>query len=128
IVLKKAIKAKPDYWEAFNKMAAAKIKLKDYKEAAKDLDKADKIAPFNYETLKLKGINFYLMNNFKEAKAALDTAVYVSTEEKIDDAELYYYRAQLMFKGKSYKTALETAEIALEFKPNYTEVFLLKCE
>jgi tetratricopeptide (TPR) repeat protein len=127
-LLKKAVKEKPAYWEAYNKMAFAKIKLKNYKEAAKDLDKADKIAPFNYETLKLKGINFYLNNNFTEAKAALDTAVYVSTEDKIDDHELFYYRALLMFKGKSYKTALEACEVATEYKPNFVEAILLKAE
>jgi tetratricopeptide (TPR) repeat protein len=127
-LLKKATKEKPDYWQAFNKMAYAKIKLKQYKEAAKDLEKAEKLVPFNYETLKLKGINFYLNNKFSEAKAAIDTAIYVSTEEKIDDAEIFYYRALLMYKGKSYKSALETCESALEYKPNYIEVIQLKGE
>jgi tetratricopeptide (TPR) repeat protein len=127
-ILKKAVKEKPDYWEAFNKMAFAKIKLKEYKEAEKDLEKANTIAPFNYETLKLQGINFYLNNKFNEAKAALDTAVYVSTEEKIDDAELLYYRALLMYKGKSFKTAFETIEAILDIKPNYIEAFMLRAK
>lgn len=127
-LLKKAIKEKPVYWEAMNKMAFAKIKLKDYKEALKDLEKAEKIAPLNYESLKLKGIAFYLSDKFKEAKTALDTAIYVLNDEKIDDAEIFYYRALLMFKGKSYKAALETCESALDFKPNYIEAMLLKGE
>ena len=55
-----------------------KLNLKDYKEALKDLDKAEKIAPLNYESLKLKGITLYLSNKFKEAKVVFDTAVYVS--------------------------------------------------
>jgi tetratricopeptide (TPR) repeat protein len=127
-LLKKAVKIKPTYWEAFNRIAFINIKLKNYKEATKALEKADQIAPFNYETLKLKGINSFLSNDFKGAKAAFDTAVYVSTEEKIDDAELFYYRAQLMFKGKSYKTALEALETAVDFKPNYLEAIQLKGE
>ncbi|MDI1353443.1 MAG: tetratricopeptide repeat protein [bacterium] len=126
VLLKKAIKLRPDYWEAFNKMAFAKIKLKDYKGAEKDLLKAEEIAPLNYETIKLKGINFFLSGNYKEAKTMLDTALYVLTEEKIEDAELYYYRAQLMFLGKSYKSALENCEVALDYRPNYPEVQLLK--
>jgi tetratricopeptide (TPR) repeat protein len=127
-ILKKAVKEKPNYWEALNKIAFAQIKLKNYKGALKELDKAEKISPLNYESLKLKGIAFYLSDNFKEAKITFDTALYVLNEEKLDDAELFYYRALLMFKGKSYKSALETCEIALDFKPNYTEVIQLKGE
>jgi tetratricopeptide (TPR) repeat protein len=127
-ILKKAIKENPNYWEAFNKMAFAKIKLKDYKGALKDLDKAEKIAPLNYESLKWRGITFYLTDNFKEAKITFDTALYVLNQEKLDDAELFYYRALLMFKGKSYKSAFEACETALDFNPKYVEVIELKGE
>jgi len=128
VLLKKAVKLKPDYWEAFNKTAFAKIKMGQYKEAIKDLEKAEKIAPFNYETLKLKGIGFYLDNSFTEAKAAIDTAIYVATEEKLDDPELFYYRALLMYKGKNYKGALETCDAVLDLKPNHVEALVLKGE
>lgn len=127
-LLKKTVKLKPDHWEAFNKLAYANIKLKDHKEAAKNLDKAELIAPLNFETEKLKGINFFLDKKFREAKTALDTALYVLVEEKLDDPELYYYRAQLMYAGKDLKKALETADIALEVKPKYIEVLMLKAE
>lgn len=127
-ILKKAIKLKPDYLDAFNKMAFVKIKLEDYKGAGKELDKADKLMPMNYETAKLKGINFYLSSSFNESKLFLDTALFIATEDKIDDAELFYYRALLMFKGKSYKKALESCESALEFNPKYVEVMTLKGE
>jgi tetratricopeptide (TPR) repeat protein len=128
VVLKKAVKEKPDYWEAYNKMAWVKIKMKEYKEALKDLEKADKIAPFNYESLRLRGFANYHLANFAAAKASLDTAVYVSTEEHIEDYELFYYRALLMFKGKAYKQSLEALDIAVEFRPNYWEAILLKGE
>lgn len=126
--LKKAVKIRNNFWEGYNLMAACEIRLGDYKDAAKNLEKADKIAPMNFETMKWKGINFYLMNRFNEAKLALDTAVYFAKEEKIDDAEMLYYRGLLMYKGKNYKAALETCESALEINPNYTEVYLLKAE
>ncbi|MBL7930319.1 MAG: tetratricopeptide repeat protein [Bacteroidia bacterium] len=127
-LLKKTVKLKPDHWEAFNKLAFSNIKLKEYKEAAKNLDKAEMIAPMNFETEKLKGINFFLDKKFKESKAALDTALYVLLEEKLDDPELFYYRAQLMYAGKDLKKALETADIALDVKPKYIEVLMLKAE
>lgn len=127
-ILKKALKLKPDYYEAINKMAFAKIKLLDYKGAGKELDKADIIMPMNYETAKLKGLNFYLSGNFNECKRSLDTALFIAVEDKIDDAELYYYRALLMFKGKSYKTALESCESAIELNPRYIEPMVLKGE
>ncbi len=127
-ILKKALKLKPDYWEALNKMAFAKIKLCDYKEATKELEKSEKIIPLNYETVKLKGINSYLSGNFREAKVMLDTAMYIYLEEKLDDPEIFYYRALLMFKGKSFKSALETCEAGVDLKPNYVELISLKGE
>ena len=127
-LLKKAIKEKPDYWEAYNKSGFAKMKLKDYKEAAKDFDKAEYYKPMNFETAKLKGINFYLDNKFKESKVAIDTALSIGKEEKIEDAELFYYQGLLMFKGKSYKTALAACEAAMEVSPGYFEPMLLKGE
>lgn len=128
VILKKLIKETPDYWQAYNKSAFAKIKLEDYKNAEKDLDKAEYFQAMNFETQKLKGINFYLAAKFNESKIALDTAVSVAKVEKIDDAELQYYRALLMFKGKNYKLALETCELAIEYDPKYWQVMLLKGE
>jgi tetratricopeptide (TPR) repeat protein len=127
-ILKKAIKEKPDYWEAYNKSAFAKMQLKEYKDAVKDLDKAEFYKPLNFETSRLKGINFYMSGKFSESKTAIDTALSIAKDEKIDDAELFYYQALLMFKGKSYKTALAACESALEIKPRYTEPMLLKGE
>lgn len=127
-LLKKAIKLKPDYWEAYNLSGKIKVKLHQNKEAQKDLDKAEKIAPLNYESLKWKGINFYYLNQFNDARYYLDTAAFYENDEKMDDAELYFYRASLMFKGKSYKQALLTCEAATEFAPKYVEVIQLKGE
>ena len=127
-LLKKAIKENPNYWEAYNKMAYAKIKLQDYKGALKDLEKAEKIAPLNYQSTKLRAITFYLTDHFKEAKVAIDTAIYLLDDEKSDDPEIFYYQALLMFKGKSYKTALEVCENTLDLKPKYIEVIQLKGE
>jgi len=126
--LKKALKIRSNYWEAHNLSAECKIRMKDYAAANKDLEKANLIAPMNYETMKWKGVIFYLTNKFSEAKVALDTAVYFASEEKIDDAELLYYRAMLMYKGKNLKKALETCQGILDFKPDYIEVYLLMAE
>jgi len=41
-LFKKALKIKPDYTEAYNKMALAKLKTQDYKGAEKDLQAAQK--------------------------------------------------------------------------------------
>lgn len=127
-LLKNAVKIKKDYWEAINKMAYIKMKLLDYKGAIKDLEKAYKIYPLNYETIKLEGICYYLQENYKESKKMIDTAVYINHEEKLEDPEIFYYQALLMFKGKSYKTALLSCESALELKPKYCEVMLLKAQ
>lgn len=127
-IFKKVTKLKPEYWQAFNKMAYIKIQQKEYKDAEKDLIKSELLLPQNFETLKLKGINFYLNNKYKESKGAIDTAIIIAVEDKIDDAELYYYQAQLMFKGKSYKTAIGACESAIEINKKYIEAYVLKGE
>lgn len=126
--LKKTIKIRNNYWEAYNLMAECQIRMKDYPAADKELEKANKIAPMNYETMKWKGIVFYLTNKFSDAKKALDTSIYFATEEKIDDAELLYYRALLMFKGRNYKAALESCQAIFEFKADYIDAYLLLAE
>jgi len=88
VLFKKAIKIKPDYTEAFNKMALAKLKSQDYKGAEKDLQAALKILPDNYESQKTMGILYYETKKFKEAKATLDSAAQLN----VDDAELFYYK------------------------------------
>ena len=128
VLLKKLVKEKPDFLEAMNKMAFAKMQIKEYKEAAKDLDKAELMTPMNFETEKLKGINFYLSEKFKESKVALDTAIAIAKEEKIDDPEIHYYRALLMFKGKSYKLALGECETVLDMDGKFVKAITLKGE
>lgn len=128
VALKKIVKENPNYLEAYQKMALAKIKLKKYYDAGKDLEKATSLDSSNYETLRLQGINFYLNNQFKESKVAIDSALAINRREKIDDAELLYYQALLMFKGKSYKDAINACEAALDHDYRYVPAIALKGE
>ena len=82
----------------------------------------------NFESLKLRGISLYHLEKYRECKPVLDTAAYVAIEEQHNDAELFYYRALLMFKGKSHKPALESCDMALEFNPKYIPAYVLKGE
>jgi len=127
-ILKAVIKEKKDFGQAYIKTAYIKIKQKNYKEAEKDLLKAEKIKPNDFEIFKLKGINFYFVNKFDESKFSLDSAFEISKREKIDDWELLYYRALLMFKGKSYKSAQETLESVTDLNPKCAEAYYLKGE
>jgi tetratricopeptide (TPR) repeat protein len=127
-LLKKVLKENKEFYKAHTKMALIHLKEKNYKEVEKAVKKSEMLMPLDYETQKIKAVSYYMDNKYKECKPALDTAIMLAKEDRIDDAELYYYRAQLMFKGKSYKTALETCESALEIKPKYLEVILLKAE
>jgi tetratricopeptide (TPR) repeat protein len=127
-MLKKVLKDNPDYYMAHNKMALIFIKQKKYKEVVKSLEKAEKTSPMNYETWKLKGINFFLQDNFKQSKIAIDSAVGFANDDKIDDTELLYYQAMLMYKGKSYKNAINVCVAILELKPKYVEVLVLKAD
>ncbi len=127
-LLKNVIKEKKDFGQAYSKMAYIKIQQKNYKDAEKDLLKAEKLQPYNFEIFKLKGINFFLNGKFNASKEALDSAFEISKTEKIDDWELLYYRALLMFKGKSYKSAQETLESVTDLNPSCAEAYYLKGE
>lgn len=125
---KKAVKAKRDYFEAYLKLGYCKMKLEDYDGAESEFVKAQETGPNDFETYKLKGINYFLMENYKEAKTCLDSAYTALEVEKVEDAEFFYYRAKLMLKGKSYKTALEACGVALDYNPKYYDAMILKCE
>ncbi len=127
-VFKKSIKKKKDYFEAYLKLGYCKMKLEDYEGADIEFTKAQETGPNDFETLKLKGENYFLMGDYKESKRFLDTALIALENEKLDDAEFFFYHAKLMFIGKSYKSALAACEIALETKPKYYDVMKLKCE
>ena len=121
---KKAIKLNPNYTDAYNKMAIAKIKLEDYKGAEKDLLIALKLTINNFESEKTLGILYYQTKRYKEAKAVMDSAL----NQKQDDAELFYYKAKLMFDGKGYKGAFDICSKATEINPQYIEAIVLKGE
>jgi tetratricopeptide (TPR) repeat protein len=125
---KKVLKANKDYYMAYNKLAYGNVKEKKYKDCEKNIEKAELIMPMNFESTKVKGMMYFEQNKFKDAKTALDSAVAEAHEKKIEDAELYYYQAQLMYKGKAYKDALGTCITALEWKPKYIEALKLKAE
>jgi tetratricopeptide (TPR) repeat protein len=125
---KKSLKLKNDYYQSWLKMGYCKMMLEDHKGADKDFIKAQETGPNDFETLKLVGINFFLMKDYKNSKGFLDSAQLAYENEKIDDAEYHYYRGKLMFVGKSYKTALEESNIALEVNPKYYDAMILKCE
>jgi len=127
-MLKKVLKENSDYYMAHNKIALIHLKTKKYKEAEKSLNLAEKISPLNYDTQKLKGILYFTTDRFKESKSAIDSAVTVAMDDKIDDPELFYYQAMLMYKGKSFKTALNSCQHALDMNPKYLEVLVLKGE
>jgi tetratricopeptide (TPR) repeat protein len=70
------------------------------------------------------GILYYETKRFKEAKATLDSAAALNT----DDAELFYYQAKLMYDGKAYKPALDACSRAIDLKPKYIDVLYLRGE
>lgn len=124
VLFKAAIKLNKTFVEAYNKMALAKLKSLDYKGAIKDIQMASKIAPDNYEGQKIMGILYYDTKKYKEAKATLDSA----GKLRNDDPELLYYQAKLMYEGKAYKKALDVCARALDIKPNYVNMMILKGE
>src|SRR5262249_27234084 len=109
LLYKKVLKANKDYYMCYNRIAFGYLKKEKYKDCEKNIKKAEEIMPMNFESIKVKGIMYLMQENFKDAKTALDSAVSEAEAKKLEDAELYYYQALLMYKGKSYKKALQTS-------------------
>lgn len=126
--LKKAIKIKPEWPGAYTKMGIARINIKDYKGAEKDLKTSLAANPNDFETLKVMGMMYFNNTNYKDCKVYFDSAASIAAADKIDDAEFCYYRAKLMFIGKGYKDALTMLATATEINPKYIEAIILKGE
>lgn len=124
VPLKKALKIKPEYVAASNKMGFAKYKQGDEFGAEFDYIWSLKNDPNNFEALKYLGIIYLNAKRYNESKLMMDSA----GNQRVDDAEFYYYRAKLMFTGKEYKKALSLAQYAVDENKKYTEAYLLKAE
>ncbi|MCX8080453.1 MAG: tetratricopeptide repeat protein [Bacteroidia bacterium] len=127
-LLKKSVKQKKDFADAYIKTGYVHYKKGNKKEAMKWLDKGEKLSYRNYELYKMKGILFFEDKKYPQSKQYFDSAYALAYDEKRDDAELYYFRARLMFIGKAYKEALSSADAALDLKPDYMEARKLKAE
>lgn len=124
VPLRKALKIKSEFVPASNKMGLAKFKQGDEFGAEFDFMWSLKNDPNNFEALKYLGIIYFNAQKYKDAKMYLDSA----GNQRVFDAEFYYYRSKLMFIGKEYKTALSVAGYAIEENKKYTEAYLLKAE
>ncbi len=121
-VLKKALKIKKDYTEAYVKTGYAFMKLNSINAAEKNLKAALKIDPNNFQALKLMGDIYFDGADYKECKKFYDSAAH----QGVEDAEFLYNRAKLMFVGADYKGVLETAGAAINLRPKYIDAMILK--
>lgn len=124
VPLKKALKIKADFVQASNKMGLARLKTGDDFGAEFDFSWSVKNDPNNFEALKYLGIIYLNAKRYKEAKMYMDSA----GNQRVFDAEFYYYEAKLLFIGKEYNKALSIAGYAIEENKKYTEAYLLKAE
>ncbi|MBK9283464.1 MAG: tetratricopeptide repeat protein [Sphingobacteriaceae bacterium] len=127
-IFKKIIKEHPDFYQAYVRIAYIYYKLDRFDDAEKNILRAEKIRPLSFEALRVQGMIYHDVLDFPRAKKAIDSAVAISKRKKIDDPELYYYQAMLMFKGKSYKPAILTLITALDWKPDYLNALKLRGE
>ncbi|MBC7862689.1 MAG: tetratricopeptide repeat protein [Bacteroidia bacterium] len=119
-IFQKAIKENPMYFQAFNKMAMCKARLRDFKGAEKDLAKSMKIQPDDHGTLKYLGIVYLEDMKYDSAKKYLDSAKALMK----DDQELEFYSGNLKFIKNDYKGAIANYTQAIFLKENYGEAYL----
>jgi tetratricopeptide (TPR) repeat protein len=122
--LKKAVKINEEYYPAFNKLAQIAIKEDNIAEADIYFRRVLNYDPNNFEALKTIGIVYFKQERWEDCKMFFDSAA----AQRVEDAEFYYYRAKLMFVGKSYKDALDMANYCVEKDPKYYEAYILKAD
>ena len=119
-ILEKVTKKKPDYPEAYNKMAYCYMQMKNFSKATKYLQLSVKYKPDNFDCIKLLGRACYLNHQYDSAKKNYASA------EKIDptDPELMCYIAELRTLGKDIKGAIEIYNQVLIIRENYALAYL----
>ncbi|MGZ3864470.1 MAG: tetratricopeptide repeat protein [Bacteroidia bacterium] len=114
-VYEKAIKKQKNFAEAYNKIAACYIRLKDYESAEKNLQISLQIDPDNFSCTKYLGRTFFEDKKYELAKK------YYNDAEKMEpnDRELMLYLAELKAVGQDVKGAIDMyTAIILENETN----------
>ncbi|MEH2015266.1 tetratricopeptide repeat protein [Nostoc sp.] len=115
----KALKIKPDYYEAWYDRGNALRKLGRYKEALVSYDKALKIKPDYHEALNNRGYPLDKLGHYEEAIASYDKALTF----KRDYYEAWYNRGYPLDNLGRYEEAIASYDKALTFKRDYHEAW-----
>jgi len=111
----KAIKFKPDYYEAWNNRAKALDDLERYEEAIASYDKSLEIKSDYATAWKNRGWLVYGLGRYEEALADYDKAL----EIKLDDANTWSTRGLALSRMDRYDEALANHDEALKLQPEF---------
>jgi len=88
VCYKKAVELKPDWLQAWLKLATSLKKLRRYEEAILACDRAISLDSKNYWAWTLRGVSLFCLQEYEDAIASLDVAI--SLDEK--HYEAWYHR------------------------------------
>jgi len=112
----KAVKIKPDFYEAWNRRGVVLCdELQRYEEALTSFDKAIEFKPDDDDAWYNRGIALDKLGEFEEAIASFDKAI----EIKPDNDSAWSNRGLALGKLGQYEEAIASYDKAIEIKPDY---------
>lgn len=120
--LKKAIKLKPDYSNAYNYLGFVYFRQGRVNEAIEAYNKAlDNLLYLNPQDAHLNlGVAYLSLKQYQKAKVHLEEAIRLAP----DFAAAYHSLGKVYEGLRQYDKAITSYEKAVEYNPNYTEAYL----
>ena len=109
-----AMKANPNYDEAYYWRASAKYGLRKYNEAIPDYDKAIELNPNNDEAYYYRALTNYNLGAYEKALPDFDKAIALNP----DVASMNYWRGEAKYSFKLYEDAILDFSKAIDLKKN----------
>lgn len=110
----KAVKTKPDYYEAWHQKGYALIQLERYEEAIAVFDKAIEFTPENAGLWMNKAISLSYLKRYEESILCYEKVL----EIKPDDYLIWYNKAIILSELKRYEEAIASYDRAISIKPD----------
>lgn len=116
------LKAKPDYAWALAHRGISRVWKQDFDAAERDLDAAEAIDPGNSVVMRARGLMAAFGGDSQAAIEHFSEAIEVDAKDSFSLG----HRAKAYAALRRYDLALADATAALEFKPNWTELRLIR--
>jgi tetratricopeptide (TPR) repeat protein len=109
----RAIKLKPDFYQAYYGKGLALANQRKYEEAAANFEQAAKLSPDFYPAWKALGLVLYQLQKYPEALTAIEKAIAIEPNEYIPRI----FRGGILLYSQRYQEAIAAFDETIKIKP-----------